>query len=75
MVAESDITVTSSVMCMDGLCQWYKHVACVTLPSSALAAVTHMSEKCKPKSPSAIQEKSWQKTISIEERLDVVSWT
>jgi hypothetical protein len=49
-------------------------VACVTLPSSALAIVTHMSEKHKPKSPSAIQVKNCQKTISIEERLDVVSW-
>jgi hypothetical protein len=48
-------------------------VACVTLPSSALAAVTHMSEKRKPKSPSAIQVKNWQKTVSIEERLNVVS--
>jgi hypothetical protein len=32
-----------------------------------------MSEKRKPKSPSTIQVKNWQKTISIEERLDVVS--
>jgi hypothetical protein len=32
-----------------------------------------MSEKRKPKSPSAIQMENWQKTISIEERLDVVS--
>jgi len=32
-----------------------------------------MSEERKPKSPSAIQEKDWWKTISIEERLDVVS--
>jgi hypothetical protein len=47
-------------------------VACVTLPSSALAVVTHMSEKCKPKSTSAIQVKKWQKTIGIEERLVVV---
>ena len=48
-------------------------MACVTLPSSALAVVTQMSEKREPKSPSAIQVKKWQKTISIEERLVVVS--
>jgi tRNA1(Val) A37 N6-methylase TrmN6 len=44
-------------------------VACV----SALAVVTQMSEKCKPKSPSAIQVKKWQKTVNIGERLVVVS--
>jgi hypothetical protein len=32
-----------------------------------------MSEKHKSTSPSAIQVKNWQKTISIEEKLDVIS--
>jgi len=31
-----------------------------------------MSEKCKSTSPSAIQVKKWQKTITIEEKLDVM---
>jgi len=31
-----------------------------------------MSEKRKSASPSAIQIKNWQKTISIEEKLDVM---
>jgi selenophosphate synthetase-related protein len=48
-------------------------VACVTLPSSALAVVTQMSEKREPKSPSVIKVKNWQKTIDTEERLVVVS--
>jgi len=48
-------------------------VACVTPPSFALALVTQMGEKRKPKSPSAIQVKNWQKKISIKEKLDVVS--
>ena len=33
-----------------------------------------MSEKCKSTSPSAIQVKNWPKTISIEEKLDIISW-
>jgi hypothetical protein len=32
-----------------------------------------MSEKCKSTSPSAIQVKNRQKTVSIEEKLDVIS--
>jgi hypothetical protein len=32
-----------------------------------------MSEKWKSTSPSAIQVKNWWKTISIEEKLDVIS--
>jgi hypothetical protein len=32
-----------------------------------------MSEECKSTSPSAIQVKNWQKTVSIEEILDVTS--
>jgi hypothetical protein len=33
-----------------------------------------MSEKHKPTSPSAIQVKHWQKTVSTEELLDAISW-
>jgi hypothetical protein len=32
-----------------------------------------MSKKCKSASPSAIQVKNWQKTISTEKKLDVIS--
>jgi hypothetical protein len=32
-----------------------------------------MSEKCKSTSPSAIQVKNQRKTISTEEKLDVIS--
>ena len=74
MLLESDITFMPSVTRMDRLHWWYKHAACVTPPSSVLAFVTQMSEECKPKSPSAIQVENWQKTISIEKRLDIVNW-
>jgi hypothetical protein len=33
----------------------------------------YQNEKCKSTSPSAIQLKNWQKTISTEEKLDVIS--
>jgi len=33
-----------------------------------------MSEKHKSTSPSAIQVKNWQETISSEEKLDVIHW-
>jgi len=38
-----------------------------------LALVAKISDKCKSASPSAIQEKNWQKTIGIEEKLLVIS--
>jgi hypothetical protein len=31
-----------------------------------------MSEKCKSTSPSAIQVKNWQQTVTVEEKLDVM---
>jgi len=34
-----------------------------------------MSEKCRSTSPSAIQVKQWQKTVSIERKLDVIGQT
>jgi hypothetical protein len=48
-------------------------VADVAPPSTPLACVTKMSEKCKSISPRAIQVNNWQKTISIDEKLDVIS--
>jgi len=38
-----------------------------------VAFPTSMSEKCKYTSSSAIKVKNQQKTISIEEKLDVIS--
>jgi hypothetical protein len=43
-------------------------------PTTALAFVTKMSQKNKSTLTSAIQvKKNWQKTISIEEKLEVIS--
>jgi hypothetical protein len=39
---------------------------------AALAFLSHMSEKRKPASPSAIQVKNRRKTLSIEEKLRVI---
>ena len=33
-----------------------------------------MSDKCKSTLPGAIQVKNWWKTISIKEKLDIISW-
>jgi hypothetical protein len=41
--------------------------------STALALVTKMSEIHKHSSPSAIQVENQENTISIEEKLDIVS--
>jgi hypothetical protein len=38
-----------------------------------LALVARISDKCISTSPSAIQVKNWQKTIGIEEKLDVIT--
>jgi len=40
---------------------------------TAPAYLTNMSEKHKFTPPSAIQVKNWQKAISTEEKLDVIS--
>jgi hypothetical protein len=59
-LAESDISH------MYGLISWIcNYMADVVPPSTALAFVIKMSEKCKFTSPSVIQVKSQQKTISI----------
>jgi hypothetical protein len=42
--------------------------------STALAFIIKMSEKCKSSSPSAVQVKSWEKTVITEEKLDEISW-
>jgi len=49
------------------------HLVHIVLPSTALAFVTKMSEKCKSTSPGAIRVKSQWNTISTEDKLDVVS--
>jgi hypothetical protein len=59
--------------CMDWLCWWYNHAADVGPPSIAMAFVTKISEKRKPTSASAIRVKNRWKTISTEERVDVIS--
>jgi hypothetical protein len=71
-LVESDVTVTPSVMCVDWLCWWYNHAANV-LPSTTLAFVTKMTEKCNSTSPSAIQVKNWWKTVNTEEKLNVIN--
>jgi hypothetical protein len=70
-VAESDVTVTPSVTCMDWLCWWYNHTAHVVSSSAALAFVTNMSGKHRSTSPSAIQVKNRWKTVCVEEKGDV----
>ena len=41
--------------------------------STVMAFLSNMSEKLKPVSSSEIQVKNWQKTVGIEEKLDIVS--
>ena len=48
---------------------YVKHTTCVIPPSSALAFGMEMNEKLKSVSPSAMQRKNQQKTISIEKKL------
>jgi hypothetical protein len=43
------------------------------VPRSNSTGFCYQNEKCKSTSPSAIQLKNWQKTISTEEKLDVIS--
>ena len=71
-IAESDITVTPSVMRTDWLHWWYNHAAHV-VSSTALAFLKNLSEKHKSTSPALIQVKSWWQTVGIEEKLDVIS--
>jgi hypothetical protein len=41
--------------------------------SAALAFLSNRGEKHKSPSPSAVQVKNWRKTISNEEKLDIIS--
>jgi len=61
--------------CVDWLCWWHNYVADVVPPSTALAFVSKRGEKCKSTSPSALQVKNWQKTISTEDKLDWIKPT
>jgi hypothetical protein len=58
---------------MDLLQGYYNNVDDVAPPSTALAFVTKIIVKGKYISPSEIQLQNWQKTISTEEKLDVIS--
>ena len=49
-------------------------MACLATSSTALAFLSNMSEKCKSASLNAIQVRNRQKTISIEGKLDLISW-
>jgi hypothetical protein len=48
-------------------------MADIISPSVALGFVNKMSEECQSTSPSAIQVKNRQKTVSTEEKLDIIS--
>lgn len=63
-LAESNITVMPSVMCMNCLPWWYIKWL-IYCPSTVLVFLTSSNEKCKSIFPTAIQVKNWQRTISI----------
>lgn len=56
---------------MDWSHWWYKQAADVVLPSTALAIGSKMSDKHT--SSSTIQVKNLWKTISVEEKLDIIN--
>jgi hypothetical protein len=72
-LAGNDVTTTPSVTCRDWLFWLYNHAAHLVSYSTALAFLTNMNDKCKSASPSAIQVKNRRKTISTEEKLNVIS--
>jgi hypothetical protein len=72
-LAESDVTVMPSVMCMNWLCWWCSRAAHVVPTPTALASLIDMSDKCKSMLPTTVQGKNQWKTISIEEKLDIMS--
>jgi len=41
--------------------------------SYSIGFFSNLSDKCKSTSPSAIQVKSWWKTVSMEDKLDIIS--
>jgi len=71
---ESDITATPSVTCMDWSCWWNYHAAHAVSSSTTLACLKYVSDKHKFAPLNTIQVKNWQKTISIEEKSDIISW-
>jgi hypothetical protein len=73
-LAGSDVTVTPSVTCVDWLRWWCNHEAHLVSSTIALAFLTDTSQERKPVSPSAIQVKNRWTTISIEEKLYMISW-
>jgi hypothetical protein len=71
--AESGGTVMpSSHVWIDYMCD-NKHVVCVIPCSSLLALGTKINEEYRSESPSVMQVKNQWKTISIEEKLDIIS--
>ena len=58
-LADSDITVTPSVKCMDWLQRWYYHAAHSVSSSTALAFLNNTSENRKSATLIAIQVKNW----------------
>jgi hypothetical protein len=72
-LAERDVTVTPSVMCMGWLRWWYSRTAHLVSSLTALAFATKMSQKHKSASHSAIRVKNLRKTIRTEEKLVVIS--
>jgi len=71
---ESDITTSPSVPCMDWSCWWNYHTANAVSSSTTLACLKYVSDKHEFAPPSKIQAKNWQKTISIEEKSDIICW-
>ena len=71
-LANSDITVTPSVKCMDCLHWWYNHAAHLVSSSTAMGFLKK-SEKHTCTSPTAIQERNWWKTVGTEEKLGTIS--
>jgi len=58
--------MTSVAMdCMDWLCWWHNHTADIVSPSTALAFVTKMCDKCEFTSPSAIQMINLSLSLSL----------
>jgi len=57
---------------MDGLCWLYNHRAHVVSSLTELDFLTYMNQKQKFTSPSAIQVKNRQTTVSTDQKLDVI---
>ena len=73
-LTESNVTVTPSVMRVDWLCYWYNYTSLLASSSTALAFLTNMIEKHPSPSLSAIRLIKKLMTVTIEGKLDVISW-